>query len=355
MITSYKSLEKKLREKLIPFHCLFELTYKCNLKCVHCYIVDDRREEIKTNEAFNLLDQLKEAGCLYLTFSGGEIFLRKDFFKIAFHAKKLNFALRLFTNGTLITSKTAEKIKRLKPIAVEISLYGFQNTHDEITQVKDSFSKTIKAIKLLRDRGINVSVKTILLKQNGDQIWDLKKFVQNELKVAWVGIGAATLISPCDDGSKRPLNYRVADLQLKKYIREEFLELKKLNEKFKLLRSKEDDFICAAGLFTCNITPFGELNPCVQIRLKENRIKNKSLLEIYRNHEGFKMIRGLRMKDVKECINCKYIKFCFRCPGIALLEEGSLTSKLPEACRQAELRKKVYDEFFRFKRGNSFL
>jgi AdoMet-dependent heme synthase len=354
LITSYQTLRNKAAKKLIPLHCLFELTYNCNLKCVHCYIVRNGKREMGKWKVFNILEQLKEAGCLYLTLSGGEIFVRKDFFEIANYARKLNFALKLFTNGTLITADTADKIRDLKLISVEISLQGFKDTHEEITKVKGSFDKTVRAIELLRERDVKVFVRATLMRQNADEIWKLQEFVNEKLKARWRGIGGGILLSPCDDGNRRPLNYRLDDKQLRKYIKEEFKQFKSLGQDYKPRKVNKNESLCRTGFVSCNITPYGELNPCVQIRLRNNTLlRNKSLMEIWRGHEEIKRLRSLRMIDRKDCLGCEYISYCFVCLGITLIECGSLLAKLPEACRQARIRKEVYEEIFKNRRRSN--
>ena len=341
-IKSYRTLYGKAAKELIPLYCLFELTYRCNLNCVHCYIVKNRKKEINKYEVFNILEQLKKAGCLYLTFSGGEIFIRKDFFEIANYAQKLNFALRLFTNGTLIDEKIANKIRSLNSVSVEITLYGFEKTHEEVTQAKGSFSKAIKAIRLLKKREIKVFAKTVLMKQNADEIWKLKDYAKRTLKIGWMGTGGSFLLSPCNDGNRKPLNYRPSDEQLKDYIKE---ELQQLGKSYKPRKVEGDERLCADFLTSCSITPYGEVNPCVQIKFKKNNdLNNRPFMQIWRDNEEIKRLRGLRMKDKKDCWGCNLINHCLVCPGVALLECGSLLAKLPEACRQAKIRKEIYEE-----------
>jgi len=69
---------------------------------------------------------------------------------------------------------------------------------------------------------------------------------------------------------------------------------------------------------------------------------NKELRDIWENGREFKLLRDTKVKDLKECIDCEYEKYCFRCPGISYLLTGSFTNPYPDACRQAEIRKQVY-------------
>ena len=176
----YQKIVKKTVDENIPFTVHFDLTYKCNLKCVHCYVTEEKeKKELSTEEVKSIIDQLREANTLYLTFSGGEIFTRKDFFEIASYAREKGFALRLLTNGTLITPKIADKIEKLNPISVRMSLYATDPAvHDAITRSKGSQRKTIKALMLLKERGVKVAINSVLMKENVGEFKRLKTFAQ---------------------------------------------------------------------------------------------------------------------------------------------------------------------------------
>src|SRR6202453_3143965 len=86
----------------VPFSAQLDLTYRCNERCVHCYLDHDDHGEMTTAEIKSLLDQLADAGVFYLTISGGEILMRRDFFEILEYARKRTFSVKLKTNGILI-------------------------------------------------------------------------------------------------------------------------------------------------------------------------------------------------------------------------------------------------------------
>lgn len=332
---------RRLSHNKIPFHCLFELTHHCNLSCRHCYVIPKKKREITTQEAFRILDMLRAAGCFYIAFSGGEILTRRDFFKIAAYARKLHFALRLFTNATLINAKAANKIASLHPYCVEVSLYGFRKTHDYVTQVRGSFDRTMGGIKLLRNRGVKVLAKSVLMNCNADEIHMLKLFVGKDIGISWRGV--AHLISPCDDGNKRPLSLRVDNDMFYDYLHRKVATkgvssplIKSFNRRRKL-----NEPLCGAGFLNCSVTPYGEFNPCVQIKFKNNDLRHNEAIRIWREHKGFKELRRLRIKDRVECRDCRDMKYCFVCPGIVLLETGSLTARLQESCRQAGIFRKA--------------
>src|ERR1700716_2569007 len=86
----------------IPIAVQFDLTYRCNERCIHCYLDHDDHGEMTTAEVKHVLDQLAAAGTLFLTLSGGELLVRKDFFELLAYARSLAFDVKIKTNAILI-------------------------------------------------------------------------------------------------------------------------------------------------------------------------------------------------------------------------------------------------------------
>src|SRR5260370_9864793 len=91
----------------IPLSVRLDWTYRCNERCIHCYLDHDDHGEMTTAEIKDLLDQMAEAGVFYLTISGGEILMRRDFFELLAYARARTFCVKLKTNGLLIPEKEA--------------------------------------------------------------------------------------------------------------------------------------------------------------------------------------------------------------------------------------------------------
>ena len=111
-------IQKQLKGRRFPLTGMFELTDRCNLNCVHCYINQPagnqvaRSKELTTNQVKNILDQVAAAGCLFLTFTGGEVLLRPDFPEIYLHAKQLGILVSIFTNGTLFSQRVIDLLAK---------------------------------------------------------------------------------------------------------------------------------------------------------------------------------------------------------------------------------------------------
>ncbi|MBI4722028.1 MAG: radical SAM protein [Candidatus Stahlbacteria bacterium] len=327
---SIAGMWKRTAELNIPFTVMMELTYQCNLHCRHCYIVNnDERQELTLTEITRIIDEVRDAGTLFIVLTGGEALIRDDFFAIAKYIRDKGLALMLITNGTLIDVVRADAIAELNPFRVGISLYATKpEIHDKITQVQGSFSETISAIKVLKSKKVNVALKCTIIKQNMGEYKELLVLAKS------LGVGAdfSPFIVPKDNGSKEPIKYRLADEELEAVISDSELN-KKSN--YGQGSRKESDFICDAGKSICAISPYGDVYPCIQLRVNAGNLQVNSFKEIWNNGEELLGIRDIKFEHLTQCSHCILWSNCARCPGIALLEDGDLFGPSSLACKLA--------------------
>jgi len=138
--------------RAVPLSVHVDLTMRCNELCVHCYRVIEDRQELTTAEVKALLADLARAGTLYLTFSGGEVFLRADLFELIAEAKRLRFDVRLKSNALLITAERARRLRELGVRQVDVSIYSAEPAvHDAITKIPGSLQRSLAAIDVKID------------------------------------------------------------------------------------------------------------------------------------------------------------------------------------------------------------
>src|SRR5258708_17953187 len=177
-----------------------------------------RDRELDYDEHCRLLDELADAGCLWILFTGGEIFARRDFLDIYTYAKKKGFIITLFTNGTLITEKIADYLAEWRPFSIEITLYGrTKDTYEKLTRIPGSYERCIRGIELLRERNLPLSLKTVAVTVNKHEVWDMKKFVEEDLNLPFK---FDSMMNARIDCSLSPLEVRltpeeIVDLDLK--------------------------------------------------------------------------------------------------------------------------------------------
>src|SRR5881409_926136 len=176
----WTALSQKGAEARVPVQAMIELTYGCNLHCVHCDTDCYNRPELikremSYEEITRILDQLAAEGCLWVCFTGGEIFMRKDFLDIYAYAKQKGFLITLFTNGTLITEAIVDYLKEHPPFCIEISCHGATDeTFDRITQVRGSFRRFLAGVRLLIERGLPIKIKTKVMTVNRHELDQMK-------------------------------------------------------------------------------------------------------------------------------------------------------------------------------------
>lgn len=155
----------------------WNLTFKCNLRCAHCYIDAGEREgrgELSTNEGKMLIDQITEVGKPVLILSGGEPLLRKDVFKLARYASEKGLKVAMGTNGTLITDEVAKQLKLSGVRRIAVSLDSrVPEKHDEFRGVKGSWKRAVEGIEACRRNEIDVQINTTITQQNYDEIDDI--------------------------------------------------------------------------------------------------------------------------------------------------------------------------------------
>jgi len=331
----YSRIVKKTQDMLIPFTVHWELTYHCNLQCPHCYVVPQgSRKELSYGEIAAILDDLKERGTLYVVFSGGEILTRKDFFDIARYARNKGVALRLMTNGTLIDEAVADQIKDLCPLSVEVSLYGSKpEIHDLITACPGSFERSLKALRLLRERSVRTVAKSLIMKQNATEFRRMKKLARE--------IGSQflydTVIIPRVDGSMEPCRNRLGREELYSLLYSE------VQEKGNDWDSRGNDLSCSAGLNAISISPYGDVYPCMGFTESGGNLSKNSLSEILHS-PIFSRIRSITLSELRECKGCELIQHCNRCPALAVMETGDLLGSSQADCLLAGVIRSIIDE-----------
>src|SRR5580765_6915545 len=153
------SLMQEMNERAlglrVPLSVHLDVTYRCNERCVHCYLDHDDHGEMTTAEIKDVLQQLADAGTFFLTLSGGEVLMRRDFFEILEYARQRMFNVRIKTNGVMIGEKEARRMRELGVEHVQISVYSHRaEVHDAITKLPGSLKRTIEAIRFIQSQGL---------------------------------------------------------------------------------------------------------------------------------------------------------------------------------------------------------
>ncbi|MCX7641819.1 MAG: radical SAM protein [Elusimicrobiales bacterium] len=320
--------------------CVWELTRKCNLKCIHCGSSAGcvREGELNCEESLKLCHDLKKTGCVSVALMGGEPFLSPNFKIIAQEIRKLNMELSIITNGTILEDDLLYFLKSLSPKAIATSIDGIDETHDFIRGVKGAFEKTLKFIDRCIELGLPVSVITSVSKINLSQIKDIASLIMNK-NIAW----QIQIVG--SEGKRFPKEYLLDEDDF--YAVGSLLELLRRKYPIKTLPfiaahdlGYYSCFIrniwlydewcgCQAGISVCGIRSNGEVLGCLSInddRFVEGDVRGKSLYDIWNDKDSFSYTRKYKLSDAgPNCYGCRYFKKCGGgCSEMSLMKTGVL-------------------------------
>lgn len=332
----------------IPVDGTLELTYRCNLACVQCYCnlpagdADARARELTTPEVRRLLDEIADAGCLWLLLTGGEILLRKDFAEIYAYAKRKGFLLTLFTNGIGVTEEVADRLAQEPPFLVEITLYGAtEETYRRVTQRPGGHSRVLAAIDRLQARGVPLELKTTILEENAADLPAMRALAD----ARGLTFRYSHELHARIDGVGKPVGHRLTAehaLELDRRDPRRWEELRQLftnHGRGALANRSGDLFLCQAGISGFNINPYGKLLFCPSIETLGFDLRRMSFAEAW---SRFAAIRATPAPVSRPCNECDLNIACGTCAGEGYLDSGDMTRGTEFHHRLTRLRAQAF-------------
>jgi MoaA/NifB/PqqE/SkfB family radical SAM enzyme len=272
-----------------PVNGQWEITCRCNLRCIMCYTdcfnsPEMIQQELSFPEIVRIMNEIHEAGCLELCLTGGEPLVRKDFLDIYAHAKQKGFLVTVFTNGTLVTEKIADYWTQYPPAMIEISLHGLtKESFERITQGPGSYERCLGGIRLILERHLPLTLKTTGMTMNRDEILKIKTDVEDlghryQTKV-WYKFGSD--IRPRLDGSEDVYAYQLPE--------QDVIAIEQADPDFRAERSRQDGqkeemlrqgtSLCGGGLYKFHIDAHGQLQLCSNNRRQSYDLRRGSFQE----------------------------------------------------------------------------
>ncbi len=329
-----QEMNERAAELGVPMGVHLDITYRCNERCVHCYLDHDDHGEMTTAEIKDVLDQLAEAGTFFLTLSGGEVLMRRDFFEILEHARRLLFNVRIKTNGVMIRKQEAQRLRELGVEQIQISIYSHHpEVHDAITKLPGSLKRSVEAIRLVKSQGLKVAIANVLMTANmGDHAG--VQALARELGVTYT---LDPTITPKMDGDTSILSLRIPGSELNAVFRNPNL-VGNVEEFCAPPPPPGEDVMegypCSAGHTAAYITPYGDVFPCVQFPLPSGNVRRQKFMDIWRDSPELNEVRSIRAKDLPVCSTCNHVGTCTRCPGLAYME-GSMRGPSTADCEKS--------------------
>jgi radical SAM protein with 4Fe4S-binding SPASM domain len=348
-----------------PFMVSYSITTKCNLKCKHCYsssVEEAAPDELATEEALHLVDDLSRWGIGLLIIDGGEPLCREDLLDIVRYASSKGIRTTIGSNGTLIDERMTKKMLDAGVMAVAISVDGADAvTHDSFRGVDGAFEQTLRGIEACRNSGLPFQLNMVIRKDNLSQLEDMLRLAVD------LGANAAEVFDLVAAGrAKNECKELVLSLEERKSAMEQLAQaqedypivirvpgcpiypliLQEKNIKPKhfpaemLRRIPYYGRGCAAGMPMGYVMVLsnGEVNPCMLLQVNLGNIREQNIMSIW---ESSPILAELRQRDLLkgECRVCNYKLTCSGCRGRAYEETGDIMATDPGCWLMARLKK----------------
>jgi radical SAM protein with 4Fe4S-binding SPASM domain len=343
----------------------WETTIKCNLTCAHCRRLESNEaafKDLSTDQAKNLIEQLAELGRAQpvmpvLVFSGGEPLCRNDLFELVSHTREAGITPALATNGTLIDTEVAEKIRDSGIVRIAVSLDGATaEVHNKLRQLEGSFERALEGIKHLREKGLAVQINITLTKHNAGQLEKVYELAKSLEAVAvhifmLVPVGCGQVLAETDMLS--PEQYEEKMLEICRLDRRGELQMKVTcgphyeriirqqglyQERKKPLQSsgavpgrtghEGSTRGCLAGIGVLFVSHRGDVFPCGYLPVKCGNILKQKLSEIWQENEDLAQMRNCNSLEGK-CGICGYREVCGGCRGRAYAATNNYMAEEP--------------------------
>jgi len=318
---------QRAAQRRIPVTAMLELTSRCNLRCQHCYLDEqvlaggEAQSEMDTEQVKQSLREWVDAGCLYLILTGGDPMMRRDFAEIYRAACELGLLVTVFCNGTLISESILDVLKAYPPRRVEVSIYGATaKTYEAVTRVPGSFKKAWHGIQRLHEAGFNLTLKTMLLSLNGQE---LEAMQQQADRLGCRFRFDSAVFPRLTDGSDEPTDLRVSPQDAVRYDLSLDDRRKKWAENIERKQNHPEDrrlYLCGAGRTFFYADPCGSLSPCLMTTQYANLTKGRSFLEVW--EKDFRMFCGKQRTRSDGMLYGAMRGACSHCPAVNYLETG---------------------------------
>ncbi len=351
----------------------WEVTYRCNERCVHCYNPgaahnphekpERETDELSPAEALTLLDDLRYAGVFRLTLSGGEVMLRRDFWELVAAARAQGFSVNIYTNGLKLDEEACRKLAALWPTSVSISVYSAEaDAHDAITGVPGSFRRSVQALEGLQALGVKTYLKST---QMGHTLTGYKK-VRKLADRLGAGAELDMIMSASVDGATAPLQLAAdnpEELVVLAATPGSPLYVGTAESNWGFVHKDKNASVCGAAIGSLGIDPTGGINACNSMPIPAGSHRTHGFLQVWRASRQYRLAHAtpepppsleaavsllshwqtIQLKDFHECGTHRRCGWCTKCPGTAMLEHGDPLAPSTTNCRLATARMTAAD------------
>ncbi len=327
----------------LPVWGHLELTYRCNLRCAHCYARGTRQSgELTAGQWKEIIKQAAAAGCFSLSLSGGEHLLHDDFWQIYRYAKRRGLLVNLCTNATLLDDAGIRRLAASPPAVIEVTLNGVTaRTYESITGVPGSFARVMEVIRKLKAAHLPLVLKANALKQNRHELMAIKEFALKTLgrrRRNTLPFKLDPLICARLNGDATPCRFRLPPKDVVSlFVHEPSVRTHALSSlrdyRGWMLPGQTPLYLCDSCRNGFYVNPSGRLKFCLFSEAFSVDLNKVPFAEGFSGM--FPRVASRRFRTASRCRRCRLRALCYQCPERAFLETGSRERPIRYFCELA--------------------
>lgn len=346
----HAELHEWLESHPTPFSLHLDLTSRCTEKCVHCYVPRDRYFTMDTDAAMKVIDEAREMGGLSITLSGGECMLHPDFKRILVYAREKDFSVSVLSNLTLCDEQMCYFLSMQNLSLIQVSLYSMDPaTHDAITQLPGSFVKTKEAIERLHALNVPVQISCPTMKGNYKGYQAVLDYGVSLKCKAYTDF----IMMARSDHTTDNLANRLSLDETREVITTiaehdpSFVAEIPYYDPSKEMSAEEWGNLpmCGVGIDAICLNADGNYYPCSGFQdYPLGNCHEQTLKEVWEKSPAILHLRGLREKDIPQCLSCPDRTFCATCLVRNFNETGDMLKVSDHFCKVAKINHEIVDE-----------
>lgn len=337
----------------------FEITSRCNERCIHCYIPNGKKDagfDMSFEKFKYILDQFASMGGIHVTLSGGEALLNKDIVKMLRYCREKDLMISLLTNLTYMRDDLVPILKEVNVSLVQVSLYSMDPAiHDTITTVKGSFAKTKAAIEKLHEADVPVQISCPLMKANKegyDKVLKYAKSLRMSAQTDYIMMGESNF-DTSNLANRLSLDETAKVIEdILEYDQDYQQEMEEIEPVSTIdMEEYKNMPLCGAGINDLCVTINGDIYPCSgwQAYVVGNVFRN-SLRDIWEKSPMLEAVRKVKRKDFPKCLSCAARDYCNMCLVRNFNEShGDMFKINSHFCKVAFLNKRLVEEWVKKK------
>lgn len=326
-INSLKEFIKYAQTNWQPINASIELTSHCNLRCELCYLDNFEQKGLPFEDLKKLAYELKDNGVLFISFTGGEIFTRKDTLEIILFYYNLGFVIEIKSNALLLNKNLIQKLSEIYILDFQISIYEIDDIDSSYTNSHYNFTKLKENLQYLINYNIPLTLSVLVGKHNINSL----DFIHKSLTQLGINnIFYSPYITPNRKGINKEKEYRLSYMELEENFKPFVENIDGFSKVEKYRNCSSSNIICYAGRDQIAISANGDIYPCLDLNLVLGSVKNEPINQILKKR--FSILEPYKMQNIEQCTMCDIKDYCDSCIGIAMMENKNYKEPVSHKC-----------------------